>query len=112
LTITDASAIGDTDWALRGTCRVIIDKGLMERRQVYKLFFPTRQSNSAASRSAKVMCNEFCPVRDECLADGIAKGDRFGIRGGTTADDRRKMREGNVLAMGSGGVDAYLGIND
>jgi WhiB family redox-sensing transcriptional regulator len=33
-----------------------------------------------------------CPVVAECLEDAIRVADQFGIRGGLTADDRRKLR--------------------
>lgn len=41
-------------------------------------------------RRAKAICGR-CPVRGACLADAIAQGDQFGIRGGLTPQERRQM---------------------
>lgn len=35
-----------------------------------------------------------CPVREECLHEALANPELVGMWGGTTADERRKMRRG------------------
>ena len=51
-------------------------------------FFP-----EAGQRAAPALwiCGR-CPVRNECLADAIACGDEFGVRGGMTAGARQVHR--------------------
>ena len=52
-----------------------------------ELFFPERGGSSAP---AKKICNR-CPEKVACLEDALAGGERFGIRGGTSERERRKM---------------------
>lgn len=52
------------------------------------LFFPERgQSNT----KAKAICAG-CPVREPCLEDALVRGEEFGIWGGLTETERRKIR--------------------
>ena len=52
------------------------------------LWFPeTGESN----REAKALCRR-CPVRDDCLDYALAHDARFGIWGGTSERDRRRMK--------------------
>lgn len=39
---------------------------------------------------AKMVCEE-CIVRYECLDDALDSGDEYGVRGGLTASERRKL---------------------
>lgn len=43
-----------------------------------------------SAREAKRVCLG-CDVREECLDDALEKGDRFGIRGGLSERERRKL---------------------
>jgi len=52
------------------------------------IFFPRRGEN--ASR-AKAVCAG-CPVRDECLEYALANGERFGVWGGKSERERRRIR--------------------
>ena len=52
-----------------------------------ELFFPEK---GGRVEPAKRICAR-CPVRDDCLADAIATRDEFGIRGGTTPGERRRL---------------------
>jgi WhiB family redox-sensing transcriptional regulator len=52
------------------------------------LFFPPQ---GGSSRVAKQIC-ESCPVRVDCFAYGMANGEIYGIWGGTTEDERRRLR--------------------
>jgi hypothetical protein len=53
-----------------------------------ELWFPEK-GNSAAR--AKKICAT-CPVREPCLQYALDNDDRFGVFGGTTERDRRKIR--------------------
>ncbi|MGI5350178.1 WhiB family transcriptional regulator [Streptomyces sp. CA-250714] len=44
-------------------------------------------------RAAKEICR-FCPVRARCLERALANGERFGIFGGLTADERSELTRG------------------
>jgi len=54
------------------------------------LFFPEdgQEEWVAAARS---VCGS-CPVRGECLADALARDEQWGVWGGTSEQDRRRMR--------------------
>jgi WhiB family redox-sensing transcriptional regulator len=52
------------------------------------LFFPER---GASSVEAKKVCAE-CVVRLECLDYALVHGEKFGIWGGTSERQRRRMR--------------------
>jgi hypothetical protein len=45
-----------------------------------ELFFPAPGQHGKAARAKRVCAR--CPVRTACLADALATGDEFGIRGG------------------------------
>ena len=53
-----------------------------------ELFFPD-QGQSAAE--AKAVCRG-CPVRFECREHAMRNGERFGVWGGLSERDRRRMR--------------------
>ena len=55
-----------------------------------ELFFPDQ---AASSRAAKEVCRQ-CPVIAECLALALANNERFGVWGGMSEEDRRRMRRG------------------
>jgi WhiB family redox-sensing transcriptional regulator len=59
------------------------------------LWFPPR---GAASTKAKQICNS-CPVKTECLTHAMQHGERFGIWGGTTEEERKRLRRW-YLALG------------
>lgn len=52
------------------------------------LFFPER---GASTREAKEVCRG-CAVRVDCLEWAMAKGERFGIWGGLSERERRRLR--------------------
>lgn len=52
------------------------------------LFFPER---GASTRTAKSICRE-CSVRVECLEFAIVSSEKFGIWGGLSERERRKIR--------------------
>jgi WhiB family redox-sensing transcriptional regulator len=62
------------------------------------LFFPRRGDDTT---QAVAVCKA-CPVQVECLEYALDNGERFGIWGGTTGKDRRKMRRPRKLCEACG----------
>lgn len=54
-----------------------------------ELFFPEHQGKSP--RAAKRIC-AVCPVQAECLEYALQHREQFGVWGGTTERERRRMR--------------------
>ena len=52
------------------------------------LFFPER---GASTREAKEVCKG-CVVREDCLEYALANGEKFGIWGGLSERERRRIR--------------------
>ena len=57
------------------------------------LFFPER---GASTREAKSVCRG-CEVRVECLEYALAQGEKFGIWGGLSERERRRVRRQRAL---------------
>ena len=76
----------ENDWQERGACRGI-DVGL---------FFPVVEHEAV---EAKAICS-MCPVRVRCLEFAIVAGERFGIWGGLTTQERKDLIS-DRLAVGS-----------
>jgi len=62
------------------------------------LFFPER---GASTREAKEVCRG-CVVREECLEYALVNGEKFGIWGGMSERERRRIRRQRALARRSG----------
>jgi WhiB family redox-sensing transcriptional regulator len=58
------------------------------------LFFPGR---GESTQEAKAICAG-CVVRDECLEQALARPEKFGIWGGTSERERRRLRRERRLA--------------
>lgn len=58
------------------------------------LFFPER---GASTREAKEVCRG-CVVRDDCLEFALANGEKFGIWGGMSERERRRIRRQRAVA--------------
>lgn len=58
------------------------------------LFFPER---GASTRTAKAICRA-CDVREDCLEFAITTGEKFGIWGGMSERERRKVRRDRQIA--------------
>jgi WhiB family redox-sensing transcriptional regulator len=58
------------------------------------LFFPER---GASTKEAKSVCKG-CVVRDDCLEYALANGEKFGIWGGLSERERRRIRRQRALA--------------
>jgi len=57
-----------------------------------ELFFPVSDVGPGARQTAqaKAVCAR-CPVRAECLGYALDSGLDYGVFGGTTADERRRL---------------------
>ena len=58
------------------------------------LFFPER---GASTREAKEVCRG-CVVQDDCLEFALSNGEKFGIWGGKSERERRRVRRQRALA--------------
>lgn len=58
------------------------------------LFFPER---GASTREAKAVCKG-CQVREDCLEFALTNGEKFGIWGGLSERERRRIRRQRSLA--------------
>ena len=59
-----------------------------------ELFFPERGSST---REAKEVCRG-CVVREQCLEYALANGEKFGIWGGLSERERRRIRRQRAQA--------------
>lgn len=67
------------------------------------LFFPER---GASTREAKEVCRG-CVVRVECLEYALANAEKFGIWGGLSERERRRIRRARAMARrGKGAASA------
>ncbi|MBV8160632.1 MAG: WhiB family transcriptional regulator [Acidimicrobiia bacterium] len=57
-----------------------------------ELFFPVRGHTDVEIEAAKRVCAT-CPVQRECLEFALLSHEEFGIWGGTTGRERRRMRK-------------------
>ena len=64
------------------------------------LFFPER---GASTREAKGVCRG-CEVRGECLEYALDHGEKFGIWGGLSERERRRVRRQRALERRAPGV--------
>ena len=58
------------------------------------LFFPER---GASTREAKAVCRS-CEVQGDCLEYALANGEKFGIWGGMSERERRRIRRQRAIA--------------
>jgi len=82
-----ASDPGDHGWQDRANC-LGVDPDL---------FFPER---GASTREAKEVCRG-CVVREECLEFALQNGEKFGIWGGLSERERRRIRRQRTQAARS-----------
>ena len=62
------------------------------------LFFPER---GASTREAKEVCRG-CVVRQDCLEYALTNGGKFGIWGGMSGRERRRIRRARALSGRTG----------
>lgn len=58
------------------------------------LFFPER---GASTKEAKAVCHA-CVVREDCLEYALENSEKFGIWGGLSERERRRLRRARALA--------------
>ncbi|MBO0893173.1 MAG: WhiB family transcriptional regulator [Acidimicrobiales bacterium] len=58
-----------------------------------ELFFPQR---GASTREAKSVCRA-CMVREDCLEYALSNGEKFGIWGGLSERERRRVRRHRAM---------------
>ena len=75
--IFDAPILDERPWAVFAACKD--EQGMT--------FFP---QTKLEERAALAIC-EICPVREECLDHALEMKERFGVWGGTTEKERRKL---------------------
>ena len=67
------------------------------------LFFPER---GASTKEAKEVCRA-CVVREDCLEYALDNGEKFGIWGGMSERERRRLRRARAVARrAAGGASA------
>ena len=81
--LIEALAIDELSWQDYANCRVADAD----------LFFPER---GASTRRAKAICAA-CEVKPQCLAFAIRHGEKFGIWGGMSERERRRVRRERVV---------------
>lgn len=73
-----------------------------------EMFFPPAEQEA---ETAKTVCSG-CTVREPCLEAALAAGERFGIWGGLTSDERQLIasrRRARAASARVAGVDVPLG---
>ena len=80
--------VGDRGWQIQANC-LGVDPDL---------FFPER---GASTREAKAVCRA-CVVREDCLEYALVNGEKFGIWGGLSERERRRLRRARSLARRPG----------
>src|SRR3982074_720444 len=77
-------AVEVPDWKLKANCMGVDPD----------LFFPER---GMSTREAKEVCRG-CVVREDCLEYALANGEKFGIWGGLSERERRRLRRQRAMA--------------
>ena len=99
------SRVGDPATAARGFSGPDVETRAWQSRANCmgvdpELFFPER---GASTREAKEVCRG-CVVRSDCLEYALANGEKFGIWGGLSERERRKVRRSRALARRTTGA--------
>ena len=81
--IQELTATTGQGWQLRANCMGVDPE----------LFFPERGSST---REAKEVCRG-CVVAQDCLEFAIANGEKFGIWGGMSERERRRVRRARLV---------------
>jgi WhiB family transcriptional regulator, redox-sensing transcriptional regulator len=94
-------SLGDFTWHERAACQAGPDPDL---------FFP-HPDQTEQIRAAKTLCEQ-CPVRRTCLDAALEDGDRHGIRGGLTEEEREPLHRDLPHRLDHARVAATLGGRD
>jgi WhiB family transcriptional regulator, redox-sensing transcriptional regulator len=84
-TLIEALAVDELSWQDYANCR----------GADADLFFPER---GASTRRAKAICKA-CEVKGQCLDYAIDNGEKFGIWGGLSERERRRVRRERIVAV-------------
>jgi WhiB family transcriptional regulator, redox-sensing transcriptional regulator len=84
-TLIEALAVDELSWQDYANCR----------GADADLFFPER---GASTRRAKAICKA-CEVKGKCLDYAIDNGEKFGIWGGLSERERRRVRRERIVAV-------------
>lgn len=79
------------DWRKKALCRTA------RPEMFYPLGLEKGYKDTPAIDAAKAFCKP-CPVRTECLAEAVARGEQWGIWGGHTPAERKHLRIKQILA--------------
>jgi WhiB family redox-sensing transcriptional regulator len=74
-----------------------------------EMFFPPAEQEAEA---AKAICSG-CTVREPCLEAALTAGERFGIWGGMSSDERQTVaarRRARAASARASGLDVSLGV--
>ena len=85
--VTSEIATGDRTWQDHANC-LGVDPDL---------FFPER---GASTKEAKEVCRG-CVVREDCLEYALSNSEKFGIWGGMSERERRRIRRARAIARRS-----------
>lgn len=77
--IVDFRPSGEYQWTQQARCS----------KTSASVMFP-HDGDAAGIEYAKSLCAE-CPVRAQCLADALEHGEQWGIWGGLTTNERKKL---------------------
>ena len=83
---------GDRSWQSQANCMGVDPD----------LFFPER---GASTKEAKEVCRG-CVVREQCLEYALANGEKFGIWGGMSERERRRIRLQRAQARRAAAAEA------
>lgn len=72
-------------WELRGLCRQVDSE----------LFYPEK---GQSTREAKLVCSG-CPVRSACLEFALSSDQRFGVWGGLSEKELRRLKARPVVSL-------------
>ena len=64
-----------------------------------ELFFPDQDANVNLYKTAKELCAT-CPIIKQCLEYALKTNEEFGVWGGLTAFERRKLKRGGKITVG------------
>lgn len=59
--------------------------------EILARYYPERDTPDHAVAAAVLGCRQFCPIQGACLQFALVNEEWFGIWGGTTERERRKM---------------------
>lgn len=80
-------AAGRPDWQRHAKCAGHPDPSLFHGRDGERA-----EDRRAREDVAIAFCRDGCPVRQECLIDALDRGDREGVWGGTTPEQRAQLQ--------------------